>query len=186
MDVVLVVLAIGLIGVVAAVAFGRIRGGLDDPPVARPDIELPPGRLGAVDLAGLRFSVALRGYRMDEVDAVLDRLRAELRTRDAELAELRPRHSTRDDLWGFDRLPDDRLPDDRLPDDRLPDDRLPDRLPDDRLPDRLPDERVPDRLPDDRVPDRPTDDQWPDDRAADDHHDDRPADIRHMPGAGGQ
>ena len=162
MDVVLVVLAIGLIGVVAAVAFGRIRGGLDDPPVARPDIELPPGRLGAVDLAGLRFSVALRGYRMDEVDAVLDRLRAELRTRDAELAELRPRHSTRDDLWGFDRLPDDRLPD------------------------RLPDERVPDRLPDDRVPDRPTDDQWPDDRAADDHHDDRPADIRHMPGAGSQ
>ena len=171
MDVVLVVLAIGLIGVVAAVAFGRIRGGLDDPPVARPDIELPPGRLGAVDLAGLRFSVALRGYRMDEVDAVLDRLRAELRTRDAELAELRPRHSTRDDLWGFDRLPDDRLPD---------------RLPDDRLPDRLPDDRLPDRLPDDRVPDRWTDDQWPDDRAADDHHDDRPADIRHMPGAGSQ
>ena len=135
MDVVLVVLAIGLIGVVAAVAFGRIRGGLDDPPVARPDIELPPGRLAAADLAGLRFSVALRGYRMDEGDEVLDRLRAELRTRDAELAELRPWNSSRDDLWGLDRLTDDRhdrLPDDRLPDDRLPDDRPAEAHHDDR------------------------------------------------------
>jgi DivIVA domain-containing protein len=112
MDVVLVVAAIGLIGLVAAVAFGRVRGGLDDPPVARPDIELPPGRLGAADLAGLRFSVALRGYRMDEVDSVLDRLRSELRTRDAELAELQ--HTG--DLWGAHQVPDAHLSDDRLPD----------------------------------------------------------------------
>ena len=36
----------------------------------------------------LRFGVALRGYAMDQVDAVLDRLAAELDARDARIAEL--------------------------------------------------------------------------------------------------
>ena len=38
--------------------------------------------------AALRFGVALRGYAMDQVDAVLDRLAAELDARDARIAEL--------------------------------------------------------------------------------------------------
>lgn len=37
---------------------------------------------------GLRFGVALRGYAMDQVDAVLDRLAAELDARDARVAQL--------------------------------------------------------------------------------------------------
>ena len=37
---------------------------------------------------GLRFGVALRGYAMDQVDAVLDRLAAELDARDARVAEV--------------------------------------------------------------------------------------------------
>ncbi len=36
----------------------------------------------------LRLPMALRGYRMDEVDDVLDRLGAELAYRDARIAEL--------------------------------------------------------------------------------------------------
>ena len=37
---------------------------------------------------GLRFGVALRGYAMDQVDTVLDRLAAELEARDTRIAEL--------------------------------------------------------------------------------------------------
>jgi DivIVA domain-containing protein len=37
--------------------------------------------LTAEDLRGMRFSTALRGYRMSEVDALLDRLAAELTPR---------------------------------------------------------------------------------------------------------
>lgn len=56
---------------------------------ARP-LVLPTGRrLGADDLAATRFSVAFRGYRMADVDLVLDRLAAELEERDAELDTLR-------------------------------------------------------------------------------------------------
>jgi DivIVA domain-containing protein len=40
------------------------------------------------DVRGLRFGVALRGYAMDQVDAVLDRLAAELDARDARVAEV--------------------------------------------------------------------------------------------------
>ena len=39
----------------------------------------------------LRFGVALRGYAMDQVDAVLDRLATELDARDARVAELTAR-----------------------------------------------------------------------------------------------
>ena len=36
----------------------------------------------------LRFGVALRGYAMDQVDAVLDRLAADLEARDTRIAQL--------------------------------------------------------------------------------------------------
>ncbi|WP_312179260.1 DivIVA domain-containing protein [Arthrobacter sp.] len=61
--------------------------------LAEPDPRLPPVLLPdhpvAADVGDLRFSVALRGYRMDEVDEVLERLAAALLERDAALAELR-------------------------------------------------------------------------------------------------
>ena len=45
----------------------------------RPDSRLPvDGPLTARDLRSVRFSTAVRGYRMSEVDALLDRLAAEL------------------------------------------------------------------------------------------------------------
>jgi DivIVA domain-containing protein len=59
---------------------------------ARPDRapygELPPDGVNRDDIAALRFSLAFRGYRMDEVDAVLDRLGGELELRDRRIAEL--------------------------------------------------------------------------------------------------
>lgn len=47
-----------------------------------------PGPVVAADLEALRFPVVLRGYRMDAVDAVLDRLGTELAERDARIEEL--------------------------------------------------------------------------------------------------
>lgn len=92
---ILVVLAV--VAAVAAVAAGVLRGGASDAvglPEATtsvPALRLPPDRLGEHDLENLRFSIGFRGYRMDEVDQVLDRLAGELGARDAEVAELRER-----------------------------------------------------------------------------------------------
>jgi DivIVA domain-containing protein len=68
---------VALMGVIAVVATGR--GGsmaevYDDRPDARVQAD---GPLTAGDLRRVRFSTALRGYRMSEVDALLDRLAAE-------------------------------------------------------------------------------------------------------------
>ena len=68
---------------------GPAQAGLPEPTTTVPPLRLPDGRFVAEDLDRLRFSVGLRGYRMDEVDLVLDRLSDELRLRDAELAQLR-------------------------------------------------------------------------------------------------
>lgn len=70
----LIVLALGAVAVVAA---GRGRG-LSPEYDDRPDAVVPAeGPLGAEDLRRVRFSLAFRGYRMSEVDALLDRLAAE-------------------------------------------------------------------------------------------------------------
>jgi len=88
-DLILLLVAVVVVGVVAAVAVGRVQGGLEEPVRSRRDNALPERRLVDSDLAQARFSVGLRGYRMDEVDAALDRVQAELRDRDAELERLR-------------------------------------------------------------------------------------------------
>ncbi|WP_337061929.1 DivIVA domain-containing protein [Kineococcus sp. G2] len=85
----LVLLAVGVAAVAAAVAAGRVGGGLGPATSTRPHRGLPDGPVLAADVDEVRFSVALRGYRMDEVDAVLDRLREEIRERDEELAAWR-------------------------------------------------------------------------------------------------
>jgi DivIVA domain-containing protein len=75
------VLAVAVMGVVAVVATGR-GGELAEEFDDRPDARVPAaGPLGAEDLRRVRFSTAFRGYRMAEVDALLDRLTAELEER---------------------------------------------------------------------------------------------------------
>ena len=85
----LTLLIMAVIGLVAAVAAGRIGGGLDDPASSLPGRGLPPGPFTLEDVDRVRFSPALRGYRMDEVDDVIDRLVDELRRLEDEVAELR-------------------------------------------------------------------------------------------------
>jgi DivIVA domain-containing protein len=92
-------LLIALVVVVAAVALAVVgggdgpgrtaRGGLADAPPDRLEAWLPADRpLNRSDLDALRLPPAVRGYRMAEVDDVLDRLGAELAERDARIAEL--------------------------------------------------------------------------------------------------
>jgi DivIVA domain-containing protein len=72
---VLVVLLMGAVAVVAAGKGEPMTEVYDD----RPDAAVPVGRpLGAEDLRAVRFTTAVRGYRMSEVDALLARLSDEL------------------------------------------------------------------------------------------------------------
>ncbi|WP_210648929.1 DivIVA domain-containing protein [Nocardioides sp. SYSU D00065] len=72
---ILVVLAMGGVAVVAAGRGGSMPPAYDD----RPDLGLPEDRpLSAQDLRSVRFPLAVRGYRMSDVDAVLARLATEL------------------------------------------------------------------------------------------------------------
>lgn len=83
-----VLMAILLLGVTAAVAVGY-GGSMGRAYPDRPELLLPADRMvAAEDLEDVRFSVVLRGYRMDEVDDVVRRLVRELAERDARIAEL--------------------------------------------------------------------------------------------------
>lgn len=116
MSLFLVFLAIAAAGAVALAASGRVsvrakteagrgweRGevpaleGLSESDPRLPAVLLPEHPVAA-DIDRLRFSVAFRGYRMDQVDQVLDRLRSELGAKDELISELRrERHWKNDD-----------------------------------------------------------------------------------------
>jgi DivIVA domain-containing protein len=76
---VLIVLAMGGVAVVASGRGGSMAPAYDD----RPDVVLPDDRpLEARDLRTVRFPLAVRGYRMSDVDRLLARLATELEDRD--------------------------------------------------------------------------------------------------------
>jgi DivIVA domain-containing protein len=89
-----VVTVLGLLGAVLVLFVAAVVATREDQAMAEaaqdlPDLALPPRPLGPADVAAVRFSMAPRGYRMSEVDVVLERLAAELADRDRQLAELR-------------------------------------------------------------------------------------------------
>ncbi|MFH8338559.1 DivIVA domain-containing protein [Streptomyces sp. AM6-12] len=86
-------LVIALAVVVAAVTLAVVGGGESGPlPDAAPERlhdPLPDDRpVGREDVESLRFPLAVRGYRMSDVDDALGRLGAELAERDARIAGL--------------------------------------------------------------------------------------------------
>ena len=83
-----VVVAIAVVGGVAVLVARDRPLIVDDPVGARALAWSPEQGVGPRDLAEVRFAVALRGYRMEEVDRVLDDTRAALEDRDARIAEL--------------------------------------------------------------------------------------------------
>jgi DivIVA domain-containing protein len=75
----LIVAVMGVTALVAAGRFGSMAEVYDD----RPDSFVPAdGPLTSRDLREVRFTTAVRGYRMSEVDALLDRLARELGDRE--------------------------------------------------------------------------------------------------------
>ncbi len=75
-------LVLGLVGAGASGGLGSGARSLSHEP-------LPDERVADADFDDLVFDVGLRGYRMSQVDGVIDRLRRELREKDEEIAVLR-------------------------------------------------------------------------------------------------
>jgi DivIVA domain-containing protein len=83
--VVIAVLAVLFVAAVVATHDGEI---LRDAPADAADLRLPVGPLQPEDIAEVRFGLAVRGYRMSEVDDVLARLAQELAARDSRILRL--------------------------------------------------------------------------------------------------
>jgi DivIVA domain-containing protein len=86
-------LVVALAVVVAAVTLAVVGGGesaaLPEAPAERLQDPLPADRpVNRADVEALRFPVAVRGYRMVDVDDALSRLSAEIAERDARIADL--------------------------------------------------------------------------------------------------
>jgi len=95
-----IVVAVLLIGGFAALISGRI--GYD--PLSEPtSTQSDPGlreEFAAREIASVRFDTALRGYRMNEVDARLEVLRDDLAQRERTLAALQAQQrDTRPEDW---------------------------------------------------------------------------------------
>jgi DivIVA domain-containing protein len=91
----------------AALLMGR---GETQPPAEldRSPVELPDDRpLRGDDVRDLRISVAARGYRMTEVDWLLEQFADALDEREAEIASLRDRLAEQHDAGAADAGPDD-------------------------------------------------------------------------------
>jgi len=73
----IVILAVVVIGIAWVIAQGRL-GGM--PPLVddRPGPDLADAAISGDDLRGLRLAVTMRGYSMEQVDALLDRLANQL------------------------------------------------------------------------------------------------------------
>lgn len=80
-----------VVALLIAVGWVAVGGGghMSQPNPDRPDPAVPEtGMLARGDVDKVRFSVGARGYRMDEVDDVLDRLAYEIEVRERRIAEL--------------------------------------------------------------------------------------------------
>ncbi|MDN4172430.1 DivIVA domain-containing protein [Nocardioides sp. SOB77] len=83
------ILVVVVMGGIAAVAAGR-GAPMAEPEHDRPAVDLPAGgALSADDLRRVRFPLALRGYRMADVDALLDRLAREREVAPADAPDVR-------------------------------------------------------------------------------------------------
>ena len=82
MEWVLWMIAVAVLGLAAVAASGRL-GELPATVTDTPRPHIPPGQLSGDELRGLRFAVVARGYSMQQVDELLDRLSRQLDGEDA-------------------------------------------------------------------------------------------------------
>lgn len=99
MIIVIVILSVLALGVVLAVVVSRTSvPGVEGPVTTASFAGLPAGPLLRDDLDHVRVDIAFRGYRMDQVDAMLFRLGDEIELRDAEIDRLRQRQDQHGDV----------------------------------------------------------------------------------------
>ena len=95
LEAVVFVLTVAVVGGLLFLGGSLLLGRGETQPPADPDrspLELPEDRpVTADDVRGVRMSVTVRGYRMTEVDWLLEQLAQALEERDAEVAALRAR-----------------------------------------------------------------------------------------------
>jgi len=82
----LVLIVILLIGLTAAAVMGKIGGFMADATSSQSFSGVPAGPMSTENMVHLHFDQALRGYRMDQVDKVIDALSARLRELESEAA----------------------------------------------------------------------------------------------------
>ena len=78
MEWIIALAAVAILGFAAVAASGRL-GQLGPLHLDRRPLKLPEAELTAEDLAAVRFLVVPRGYSMQQVDQLLDRLQSQLR-----------------------------------------------------------------------------------------------------------
>jgi DivIVA domain-containing protein len=71
------ILAVVVLGLAAVASTGRL-GEMPDTITDTPQPHVPAGILVGDDLRGLRFAVVARGYSMQQVDELIDRLAGQL------------------------------------------------------------------------------------------------------------
>jgi len=95
LEAVVFVLTVAVVGGLLFLGGSLLLGRGETQPPADPDrspLELPEDRpVTADDVRGVRMSVTVRGYRMTEVDWLLEQLARALEERDEETAALRAR-----------------------------------------------------------------------------------------------
>ena len=95
LEAVVLVLVVAVVGGLLFVGGSVLLGRGETQPPTDPDrspLELPEDRpVTADDVRGARMSVTVRGYRMTEVDWLLEQLARALEEREAEVAALRAR-----------------------------------------------------------------------------------------------
>lgn len=94
MGLLFLVVGVAVIAGAALLIAGRWRDGLPEVPAdaERPstfDTEAPVGTLTVSDIEAIRLEQAPRGYRMEDVDVLVERLTQEIEARDAEISRLR-------------------------------------------------------------------------------------------------
>ena len=89
MIVFLLLIVVLLVGLTIAAVMGKISGFMADPTSSQAFVGVPAGSLSSDDIGQLNFDVGLRGYRMDQVDEVIDALGARLRELETEVASMR-------------------------------------------------------------------------------------------------
>ena len=99
MIILIVMLGVLATGVVLAVVVSRSAvPGVQEPVNTQSFAGLPVGPVYAADLQRVKLDLAFRGYRMDQVDALMKRLTEEIAIRDGEIDRLRQEQEHHGDL----------------------------------------------------------------------------------------